>query len=630
MSGRSALVVATEVGACADGAACAAALAVACATEGADPGGRGVVFAEASPAPRRRPTLLSSSIVRERERALRDVGFAAAARGRLCWVGLPEGDDANESLPGVAAVCGSGTTIVAHLPAHEWRSVLDSPNVPVDGALIRADLARDRLLVGLAVDDLQRRRIGVRVVTSPLGVVGARRALAGLDPGGAPRRRLARFARALAPNAGQSLPLVLGAALAVIVFALALVAIGSAVTATARGQRGVDLAALSAARSMRDDLPRLVAPEFRADGTPNPDHLGKEEYLARAEAAGLEAATRNDLAARLVRVEFPDRASPVPVRARVELVPPGDSPRERPLVAEAEAAPPPGTGAAPAVAGGGGYGGPLAYRQGKPMRPDVAAAFDRLAAAARADGIALVISRRTAPTPSRRACSPPTPTRAGSRRPGTSLHRCGTELDLGPAGAYAWLASNAGRFGFVKRYAWEPWHFGFDARPRAVLAAAAVPARPRRRREARRGARRSCRRRYRDPIIRAAARWDVSAGLLSAQLLAESDFDPRAVSPAGARGIAQFMPATAAAYGLRDPFDPAAAIDAQAHLMSRPAGQFGSVPLALAAYNAGPAPVAACDCVPPYPETQAYVARILALMGGAGEWAAPLEVRLVA
>jgi soluble lytic murein transglycosylase-like protein len=122
----------------------------------------------------------------------------------------------------------------------------------------------------------------------------------------------------------------------------------------------------------------------------------------------------------------------------------------------------------------------------------------------------------------------------------------------------------------------------------------------------------------------------VSAGLLAAQLMAESGFDPLAVSPAGARGIAQFMPATAAAYALRDPFDADAAIDAQAHLMSDLLGQLGQIPLALAAYNAGPAPVVACNCVPPYPETQAYVARILALMGGAGEWPDPLEVRLVA
>jgi soluble lytic murein transglycosylase-like protein len=58
--------------------------------------------------------------------------------------------------------------------------------------------------------------------------------------------------------------------------------------------------------------------------------------------------------------------------------------------------------------------------------------------------------------------------------------------------------------------------------------------------------------------------------------------------------------------------------------------RFGETSLALAAYNAGPAPVAACSCVPAIPETQAYVARILGLMGGAGELVAPtLEVRLV-
>lgn len=91
------------------------------------------------------------------------------------------------------------------------------------------------------------------------------------------------------------------------------------------------------------------------------------------------------------------------------------------------------------------------------------------------------------------------------------------------------------------------------------------------------------------------------------------------------------MPATAAAYGLSDPFDPEASIDAQAHLMSDLLDQFGQIPLALAAYNAGPAPVAACNCVPSIPETQAYVARIMGLMDGAGQVvAAPtLEVRLV-
>ena len=137
--------------------------------------------------------------------------------------------------------------------------------------------------------------------------------------------------------------------------------------------------------------------------------------------------------------------------------------------------------------------------------------------------------------------------------------------------------------------------------------------------------------RYAPAIARAAQRWNVSAALLAAQLYAESNFNPNAVSRAGARGIAQFMPATAAAYGLRDPTDASAAIDAQAHLMHDLLRQFGAVPLALAAYNAGPVPVQRCGCVPPYPETRGYVARILGLLGGAGELPAGggLTVRLV-
>ena len=135
-------------------------------------------------------------------------------------------------------------------------------------------------------------------------------------------------------------------------------------------------------------------------------------------------------------------------------------------------------------------------------------------------------------------------------------------------------------------------------------------------------------------IARAAQRWNVSAALISAQLYAESGFNPFATSPAGAQGIAQFMPGTARGMGLKNPFDAGAAIDAQAHLMRDLLRQFGAVPLALAAYNAGPAPVAGCGCVPPFPETRGYVARILGLMGGAGKPAAGgdgagLIVRLV-
>ena len=131
-------------------------------------------------------------------------------------------------------------------------------------------------------------------------------------------------------------------------------------------------------------------------------------------------------------------------------------------------------------------------------------------------------------------------------------------------------------------------------------------------------------------LASAAQRWNVSATLLAAQLYAESNFNPFAVSRAGAQGIAQFMPGTAAAMGLRDPFDAERAIDAQARLMRDLLRRFPAVPLALAAYNAGPVPVAACACVPANGETPGYVARILGLMGGAGAGTGGgLEVRLV-
>ena len=124
----------------------------------------------------------------------------------------------------------------------------------------------------------------------------------------------------------------------------------------------------------------------------------------------------------------------------------------------------------------------------------------------------------------------------------------------------------------------------------------------------------------------------MSAALLAAQLYVESGFNPFAVSPAGARGIAQFMPGTARTYGLHDPFDPHRSIAAQAHLMRDLLRQFASVSLALAAYNAGPGAVARCGCMPPYPETRAYVVRVLALMGAGGELlpgGSSLDVRLV-
>jgi hypothetical protein len=190
---------------------------------------------------------------------------------------------------------------------------------------------------------------------------------------------------------------------------------------------------------------------------------------------------------------------------------------------------------------------------------------------------------------------------------------------------------------------WEDWHYGYVAGPAPCSAegdrvgaggAAEPPAGSPDGRGSGIGLPSFVPARFREAIAAAAQRWDVSGALLAAQLMAESNFNPFAVSPAGAAGIAQFMPGTAAAYGLDDPFDAEAAIDAQAHLMSDLLEQFGDVSLALAAYNAGPGAVEPCMCIPDYPETQAYVARIVGLMRGAGATVVaggppPLEVRLV-
>jgi len=434
---------------------------------------------------------------------------------------------------------------------------------------------------------------------------------------------------------GQALILAIGAIFALLAATLALVAISGAVTGKGRVQRAADLAAISAARSMRDDLLRLLSPTRLPNGLPNPSHLTKPAYLARARAAAVSAGRANGVDSKRIVVAFPDAASFAPVRVQATVfawLAVGRQRGEVEASATAEAAAPSGaSGGMPAMANGGGYGGPLVYRTGEGMRPDVAAAYDRMAAAARADGIALLVVSGFRSDAEQAALFAAHPDPTWVAPPGHSLHRCATELDLGPETAYAWLATNASRFGFVQRYAWEPWHYGFSAGPPpcteagevlgpggdGVLAAASLPS--------------FVPAEYRDPILRSAARWNVSAALLAGQLMAESGFDPNAGSPAGAQGIAQFMPSTAAAYGLTDPFDPVAAIDAEAHLMSDLLRQFGSPELALAAYNAGPAPVEACHCVPAYPETQAYVTRILALLGGAGALLVPpFEVRLVA
>jgi hypothetical protein len=115
---------------------------------------------------------------------------------------------------------------------------------------------------------------------------------------------------------------------------------------------------------------------------------------------------------------------------------------------------------------------------------------------------------------------------------------------------------------------------------------------------------------YADLFSRAAGRHGVDASLLAAVAQQESGFDSQAVSPAGARGLMQFMPSTAAGLGV-NALDPASAVDGAARYLSSLTKQFGSTELALAAYNAGPGTVSRYGGVPPYPETQNYVRSVM-------------------
>ena len=116
----------------------------------------------------------------------------------------------------------------------------------------------------------------------------------------------------------------------------------------------------------------------------------------------------------------------------------------------------------------------------------------------------------------------------------------------------------------------------------------------------------------------AGAKHGVESRLLASVAKVESNFNPNAGSPAGAQGLMQFMPSTAKGMGI-DPLDPAQAIDGAARYLRAQMDRFGSVELALAAYNAGPGAVSRAGGIPPYAETRAYVPTVLSVMRG-GAW----------
>ena len=123
---------------------------------------------------------------------------------------------------------------------------------------------------------------------------------------------------------------------------------------------------------------------------------------------------------------------------------------------------------------------------------------------------------------------------------------------------------------------------------------------------------------YDDIIREAAAQYDLDPELIRAVMRAESAFNPMVVSPAGAQGLMQLMPALAAEMGVEDVFDPRDNIMGGARylrwLLDR---NRGNIPLTLAGYNAGPTVVSKYRKVPPFRETQNYVKRITGFLADA-------------
>jgi hypothetical protein len=388
----------------------------------------------------------------------------------------------------------------------------------------------------------------------------------------------------------------------------AIVTVGKAQASSARAQTVADVVATSAGRHLLDLLPTIAADPDRSRAT--------WRRSLRAEAALL--ADRNG--ARLVALRYPDPRRWPPAQLQVEVEVTGPMGLEIP--AGARVAITPGSGGTPegwSPGGGGQYEGPLVHRDGKPMCPAVAVAFDRMDAAARNEGVKLVVTSAFRSDVEQAVLFRNHPDPKWVAPPGRSRHRYSTELDISSANAaWPWLAENARRFGFVQRYSWEPWHYGYlpgcgatpdvdtGGPPTGAVSIPAgdgdllpawVPVQ------------------YRSLIMTSAERGGVPPIVLAALLKAESNFDPYAVSPVGAQGIAQLMPATARGMGLANPFDPSQAIPAAGRLLGGHLRRFGSIPLALAAYNAGPGAVQRSGGVPPFSETQAYVTRIMALAG---------------
>jgi len=114
-----------------------------------------------------------------------------------------------------------------------------------------------------------------------------------------------------------------------------------------------------------------------------------------------------------------------------------------------------------------------------------------------------------------------------------------------------------------------------------------------------------------DVVKKASALYQVPEKLILSVIKAESNFNPQALSPKGAMGLMQLMPQTAQSLGVTNPFDPVQNIMAGTKLLSSLIQKLQSVPLALAAYNAGIGNIKKYNGIPPFQETKAYIQKVI-------------------
>jgi hypothetical protein len=190
------ILLVTAIGRAEGALASAAAVGVAAATATDRDRPAPVVVAELGAEGSRGPTMLASAAARRLETELGARGVRAAARGAVCWVGLPGGEEGLDELERAMENL-EARAVVAVLPAGHWAEALARLRGRLAGAVLRCDLPRNRSLAALTAIELREGGLRAKVDPRGWGPLSTRRAMAGLDPGGPAARRSRRIASSL-------------------------------------------------------------------------------------------------------------------------------------------------------------------------------------------------------------------------------------------------------------------------------------------------------------------------------------------------------------------------------------------------------------------------------------------------